>query len=195
MKYQHGVLSVSGAALWGSISISPISPRCEWHCQCHRWWWGGDCALWSITIWQFEERSHGFLRSGGKRRGGVNIYGERSSASQRRENLHGERSEGSKCRILSPSLWMINPISSNYVQPDFPMRKKPLVKRSHFLLVCSKRSPKHYSSAIFFYFTLMVILIVQNERKTGVTRKFPLVLIHQSSPHKFKLNIPHRATS
>ena len=132
MKYQHGVLSVSGAALWGSISISPISPRCEWHCQCHRWWWGGDCALWSITIWQFEERSHGFLRSGGKRRGGVNIYGERSSASQRRENLHGERSEGSKCRILSPSLWMFNPISSNYVQPDFPMRKKTPCQKCSF---------------------------------------------------------------
>lgn len=133
MKYQHGVLSVSGAALWGSISISPISPRCEWHCQCHRWWWGGDCALWSITIWQFEERSHGFLRSGGKRRGGVNIYGERSSASQRRENLHGERSEGSKCRILSPSLWMFNPISSNYVQP---LKRNTLSNSSRDLIFC-----------------------------------------------------------
>ena len=87
---------------------------------------------------------------------------------------------------------MINPISSNYVQPDFPMRKKHLVKlikRSHFLLVCSKRSPKHYSSAIFFYFTLMVILIVLNERKIRATHTFPLVLIHQSSPYNAQGNI------
>ena len=86
-------------------------------------------------------------------------------------------------------------IMSSLISLDEKKHLVKLIKRSHFLLVCSKRSPKHYSSAIFFYFTLMVILIVQNERKTGVTRTFPLVLIHQSSPHKFKLNIPHRATS
>ena len=41
----------------------------------------------------------------------------------------------------------------------------------------------------------MVILIVPNERKIRATRTFPLVLIQQSSPHKFKFSIPHRATS